>query len=156
VVALLLEFPLAQARRGYAVEARVLDAILPEYFGLAEIVHLTPSDDAGSTDGIESRTAVIDSFDAALTAIGRHDADRVLMLGGECSVSVAPFTALTRKYGDNLAVVWIDSHPDSDPPDTAYDDGATRWPTAHCSTSGRCPRPHPRTDAARGSHVRMS
>jgi arginase len=32
--------------------------------------------------------------------------------GGECSVNVAPFAALADRYGDDLAVVWIDSHPD--------------------------------------------
>ncbi|MFI8986267.1 arginase family protein [Streptomyces antimycoticus] len=33
-------------------------------------------------------------------------------LGGECAVSVAPFAELARCYGDELAVIWIDSHPD--------------------------------------------
>lgn len=34
---------------------------------------------------------------------------------------MAPFTALADKYGEDLAVVWIDSHPDVDTPSTAYD-----------------------------------
>ncbi len=56
-----------------------------------------------------------------LDALRRHDTDRVLTLGGECSVSVAPFAALADKYGDDLAVIWIDSHPDTDTPETGYD-----------------------------------
>lgn len=33
-------------------------------------------------------------------------------IGGECSVSVVPFTYLADKYADDVAVVWIDAHPD--------------------------------------------
>lgn len=36
-------------------------------------------------------------------------------------MSVAPFAFLADKYGDDLAIIWIDSHPDVDTPETAYD-----------------------------------
>lgn len=58
---------------------------------------------------------------AAQDALARHDFDRVLTLGGDCSVNVAPFAVLTEKHGDDLAVVWTDAHPDADTPETAYD-----------------------------------
>ncbi|MEU6786518.1 arginase family protein [Nonomuraea angiospora] len=41
-------------------------------------------------------------------------------LGGDCSVSVAPFSELARRYGDDLAVIWIDSHPDIGIPRSEY------------------------------------
>jgi arginase family enzyme len=41
------------------------------------------------------------------------------VLGGECAVSVAPFSALARRY-DDLAIVWIDSHPDIGTPASHY------------------------------------
>ena len=44
--------------------------------------------------------------------------DRIVTLGGECSVSVAPFAALARRHGDDQAILWIDSHPDVDTSDT--------------------------------------
>jgi arginase family enzyme len=44
--------------------------------------------------------------------IGRYSPQRILPLGGECSVSVAPFSWLAERYGDDLPVLWIDSHPD--------------------------------------------
>jgi arginase len=35
-------------------------------------------------------------------------------------VSVAPFSELTRRYGDDLAIVWIDAHPDVGTPKSEY------------------------------------
>src|SRR5699024_2452484 len=50
-----------------------------------------------------------------------HRAGRSLTLGGGCAVGVAPLAALAEKYGEDLAVVWIDAHPDADTPATGYD-----------------------------------
>ena len=52
--------------------------------------------------------------------IGRHDPARIVTIGGDCAVSVAPFSELARRYGDDLAVVWIDSHPDVSTPGREY------------------------------------
>jgi arginase len=41
-------------------------------------------------------------------------------LGGACAVSVAPFSELARRYGDDLAIIWIDSHPDIGTPASQY------------------------------------
>jgi arginase len=35
-------------------------------------------------------------------------------------VSVAPFSELARRYGDDLAILWIDSHPDVGTPQSKY------------------------------------
>jgi arginase len=35
-------------------------------------------------------------------------------------VSVAPFSALADRYGDDLAIIWIDSHPDVGTGDSGY------------------------------------
>ncbi len=116
---LLSEFPIGTARRGYEFGSRILDAILPRHNGPTEIVPV-PDHESASTGGIESRPEILASLAAARDAIARHDADRILTLGGECSVSVAPFAALSQRYGDDLAVIWIDSHPDTDTPTTGY------------------------------------
>jgi arginase len=111
---LLPEFQLEQARLGYATGSRMLNAILPEHHGPSETVDV-PMDnvlDAEVIDGIESREAITLSLKSALEKIARHDAKRILTLGGECSVSVAPFSALAKRYGEDFAVIWIDSHPD--------------------------------------------
>ena len=63
---------------------------------------------------------VRDQLAAALEVIGQHDPARIATLGGECSVSVAPFSHLAHRYGDDLAIIWIDSHPDIGTPDSEY------------------------------------
>ena len=35
-------------------------------------------------------------------------------------MSVAPFSELARRYGDDLAIVWIDAHPDVGTPESEY------------------------------------
>lgn len=111
-----------RARRGYEVGARMLEAALPGHAGPTEVVPVDAGDpEEGSTGGIESRSAVLASLRASLEAIGRHDPERILTLGGECAVSVGPFAHLAQRHGDDLAVVWIDAHPDADTPDTGYD-----------------------------------
>ncbi|MFT8787979.1 MAG: arginase family protein [Bifidobacterium psychraerophilum] len=111
---LLPEFPLEQARLGYAAGSKMLNAILPEHHGPSETVDVPMGHalDSEVTGGIESREAITVSLKSALEKIDRHDPKRILTLGGECSVSVAPFSALAKRYGGDLAVIWIDSHPD--------------------------------------------
>lgn len=47
----------------------------------------------------------------ALRILNERKPRRVLTLGGECAVSIAPFTYLAAIY-DDLAMLWLDSHPD--------------------------------------------
>jgi arginase len=71
-------------------------------------------------DGIEAKDAVLAQLGQAFTVIREHDPARIVTLGGECAVSVAPFAELARRYGDDLAIVWIDSHPDIGTPASQY------------------------------------
>jgi arginase len=115
------EVPFEEARRGYAVGAAVLNAVLPAHTGPTAFVPVE-SGDLGlqKHDGIEAKEAVIAQLAAALEVIGRHRPQRILTLGGECSVSVAPFSWLAERYGDDLAVLWVDSHPGVGTPDSQY------------------------------------
>src|SRR5215467_9139373 len=115
------EVPLEEARRGYAAGAAVLDAVLPAHTGPTALVPVESGDRGLSKqDGIEAKEAVIAQLAAALEVIGRHSPGRILTLGGECSVSVAPFSWLAQRYEDDLAVLWIDLHPDVGTPASHY------------------------------------
>jgi arginase len=115
------EFPFDVARRGYAVGAAVLEAVLPPHDGPTALAPVTMSDDGiEERDGVEAKAVVLEQLAGALEVIRRHDPARITTLGGECAVSVAPFSELARRYGDDLAVVWIDSHPDVCTPQSEY------------------------------------
>ena len=63
-------------------------------------------------DGVEAKTIVVEQLARTLELVRQHNPARITTLGGECSVSVAPFSVLADRYGDDLAILWIDSHPD--------------------------------------------
>jgi arginase len=44
--------------------------------------------------------------------------DRVITVGGDCSVDIAPIAAAHARYGEALTVLWIDAHPDVYSPQT--------------------------------------
>ena len=115
------EVPFEQARRGYAVGAAVLNAVLPAHSGPTALVPVESGDHGlAKQDGIEAKEAVVAQLARALEVIGRYSPGRILTLGGECSVSVAPFSWLADRYGEDLAVLWIDSHPDVGTPASHY------------------------------------
>nr|AMP56721.1 arginase family [uncultured bacterium] len=115
------EFSLDVARRGYALGTSVLEAVLPPHDGPVAYVPVSMSNDGlQKLNGIEARMVVVKQLADALAAIGRHDPARITTLGGDCSVSVAPFSALANRYGDELAVIWVDSHPDVGTPESDY------------------------------------
>lgn len=125
----ILEFsaglPLPVIRRGYAVGTEVLQAVLPAHHGPTEIVPVEMADRGlDARDGIEAKTIVLEQLRSALDLIAAHDPERITTLGGDCSVSMAAFSWLAAKYGDDLAILWIDSHPD-------MGTGASRYPGYH-------------------------
>ncbi len=115
------EFPFAVARRSYAVGTQVLQAILPTHDGPTVTVPVPMGEDGlDVVDGIEAKAVVLAQLRAAIELIGSHQPERILTLGGDCAVSVAPFSVLAQRYGRDLAIVWIDSHPDVDTNDSDY------------------------------------
>ncbi|MFF2840549.1 arginase family protein [Paenarthrobacter sp. NPDC057981] len=115
------EFPFETARRGYAVGTQVLQAVLPAHDGPTDFVPVTLSDEGlEKRDGIEAKTAVLAQLDAAFAILRKHNAERITTFGGDCGVSLAPFSALIEKYGESLAILWIDSHPDMGTGESAY------------------------------------
>jgi arginase len=121
VQALAPEFPFEVARRGYAVGSTVLAAVLPANQGPTAAAPVA-MDDTGLelADGIEAKQVILTQLAQALAVIRQHDPARIVPPGGECAVSVAPFSELARRYGQDLAIIWIDSHPDIDTPASHY------------------------------------
>jgi arginase len=63
-------------------------------------------------NGILGRGALIRQARAAREAIEKHRRDRIVTLGGDCLIDLAPMAYLNTRYGGNLGVLWVDAHPD--------------------------------------------
>ncbi|GAA3704828.1 arginase family protein [Arthrobacter ginkgonis] len=122
VAALAPELPGPLGQTGYSLGTGILDLLVPA----AENQHTAVVPVAGYAQrlpadrGIYARDAVLAQLRAALSILEDHDPQRITTLGGECSVSVAPFSHLAARYGDDLAVVWLDAHPDCTLPESNY------------------------------------
>lgn len=62
--------------------------------------------------GIEARTALLAQARAARAAIERHQPERIVTLGGDCLIDLAPMAYLNRRHDGKLGVLWVDAHPD--------------------------------------------
>jgi arginase len=101
-------------RPNYRIGGRVLAAIAPRPQGPEETV-LVPragEDERPIESGIVSREALLAQLAAARSAIDRHAPEAIVTLGGDCHVDLAPIAYLSERYGDDLAVLWVDAHPD--------------------------------------------
>ncbi|WP_108610408.1 arginase family protein [Aminobacter sp. MSH1] len=98
----------------YRLGARLLAWLAPE--GDAEFAEVPVAQPDGSKlpveEGIVAKTAILGQNRTALEIIRKADPDRIVTFGGDCSVSLAPFSYLATKYAGDVAVLWIDSHVD--------------------------------------------
>ncbi|MCH5318747.1 MAG: arginase family protein [Paramuribaculum sp.] len=115
------KIPAADSARGYYLGAMLLDFLAPETEMRSFTVPIsTEYHERKVTDGITDKEIILKQTKAALDILNVADADKVVTLGGECSVSVPVFTWLNKKYADDLAVVWFDQHPDVTLPTDEY------------------------------------
>lgn len=111
----------ALAARGYALGARLLDFLVPAAgMPTYEVPVSTAPAERCVTDGVLDLGAIVEQTAAALSLLNRVAPEKILTLGGECSTSVVPFTYLAEKYAGDVALVWIDAHPDITLPGDAY------------------------------------
>lgn len=107
------DIPADDASRGYYLGSFLLDYLAPK--SDCEIFMVPVSSDISNRveiDGILDRDIIVKQTKAALDTLSVANPDKVVTLGGECSVSIPVFTFLASKYQDDVAVVWIDAHPD--------------------------------------------
>lgn len=110
-----------KSARGYYLGAMLLDFLAPDSGQEKYVVPVRTDPGARKvSDGVLDRDDIVRQTKAALDILEVADPDRIVTLGGECSASVVPFTYLARKYGGDVAVVWIDAHPDITLPGDPY------------------------------------
>ncbi len=97
-------------------------------------VSIAPPDGEEKTvsNGIFAEDEVLAGITDAQVKIEKEKPDKIITIGGNCLVSLAPFDYLHGVY-ENIGIVWIDAHPDV----STTEDG---YPNAHarvlCSLLG--------------------
>lgn len=67
-------------------------------------------------DGVVARGILLKQLRAAEKIIKEEQPEKIIVFGGDCLVSQAPFAYLNEKYSDKLGVLWLDAHPDVSTP----------------------------------------
>ena len=98
----------------YYFGSQLLAWLSPEAKGVTVEVPVTePADKPLKVEqGIVGRKQVVSQLSSARELVRQHSPDTIVTLGGDCLVSLAPFSYLIEKYGEKLGVLWVDSHPD--------------------------------------------
>lgn len=115
----------------YYFGANLLQYILPANPAQPVIrVDIAPPDgkDKTVTNGIYAENEVLSGIQNAQEKLAEEAPDRVITIGGNCMVSLAPFDYLHGKY-ENTGIIWIDAHPDV----STVNDG---YPNAHAMVLG--------------------
>lgn len=112
--------PPDDASRGYYLGAQFLNLLAPDNGQKTKKVPISLDiNDRATENGINSYKILLKQTKEALSILNENKPERIVTLGGDCAVSVVPFTYLAAKYPDDVAIVWIDTHPDINLP---YDD----------------------------------
>ena len=116
------ELPAQDAFRGYYLGSQLLEILAPKgtQNTITVPVSLEIKEDRELKNGILSYDAIYKQTKEAMQLLVDNDPDKIVTLGGECSVSVVPFTYLTNKYDNDVAIVWIDAHPDLNLPNEGH------------------------------------
>lgn len=114
------DLPPDDASRGYYLGAQFLNLLAPDNGQKTKKVPISLDiNDRATENGINSYKILLKQTKEALSILNENKPERIVTLGGDCAVSVVPFTYLAAKYPDDVAIVWIDAHPDINLP---YDD----------------------------------
>lgn len=112
----------ADSSRGYYLGAELLNFLAPQTNQKTLTVPVsTEMTDRKAADGVIDRDVILEQTKTALKLLNENDPDKIVTLGGECSVSVVSFTYLANKYKDDVAMIWIDAHPDITLPGDPYE-----------------------------------
>ena len=115
----------------YYFGAELLQYILPqnENQPLVKVDVIPPNGgEKEIMNGIAAEDEVIAGIQDAQEKLATKKPDRIITIGGNCMVSLAPFDYLHGIYG-NAGSIWIDAHPDV----STVDDG---YPNAHARVLG--------------------
>lgn len=115
------EIPEEDSARGYYLGSMLLNFLAPKTDSETFTVPVsTDNVERIEKDGVLDKDIILEQTKAAISTLRIANPDKVVTLGGECSVSVPVFTYLADKYNGDVAVIWVDAHPDITLPQDDY------------------------------------
>lgn len=114
------EYDAADISRGYSLGARLMNMLAPDTKNETYTVPVDETYHRCEQGGVMDRDVIAAQTRAALSILNVACPDKIVTLGGECSTSVVPFTWLSHRYANDVAVVWLDAHPDITLPGDVY------------------------------------
>jgi len=98
----------------YYFGAQLLEWLAPAAQGPVEYVDVRTPDgnELPIEHGIKARTELLAQLHDAQAKIKKHAPERIVMLGGDCLANLAPIAYLNQRYNGELAMLWVDTHPD--------------------------------------------
>lgn len=67
-------------------------------------------------ENILGYSQILSQLSCACRELETHNPRRVLTIGGDCGVEIAPVSFLNRRYDQSLTVIWLDAHGDLNTP----------------------------------------
>ena len=122
IVAFFKDLEPSVAAKGYVLGAQILDLLVSNLNAdLDKNTALVPVsldyafDKNGKRlvqEGIVDKFILQEQTKRAFKILRAKNPAKILTLGGECATSIAPFSYLASKYKDEVALIWVDAHPD--------------------------------------------
>ena len=112
IVRIMPELEPDDASKGYILGSYLLEFLAPKTQSQTIRVPVSENINREEENGILGYKPILDQTKEALKLLNETNPDKIITLGGECSVSVVPFTYLAAKCKNDIAMIWIDAHPD--------------------------------------------
>ena len=96
----------------YTLGAELLAFLAPKNKDEIINIPVSPYKELENENGIRGRTQIVNQLNIAINSIKEHNPSKIVTLGGDCLVSLAPFSQLSEKYKQNFGILWLDAHPD--------------------------------------------
>ncbi len=103
----------------YPMGARLLAWLAPESDSPLVEVPVEPYEGGPPSleKGVIELEALLKQNRAAKKIIEAFEPERLIIFGGDCLVSQAPFAYLNERYDGKLGILWLDAHPDVSTPE---------------------------------------
>lgn len=96
----------------YQIGAEILETIVPKNSGIERIsVPISTDPLSSNKESIDGENILKKQFITTSNILDIKNPDRIITLGGDCSISQSPFNYLNGKY-EHFGVIWLDVHPD--------------------------------------------